>query len=423
MSSKVMNLSDWLTHLETLHPKEIELGLERVKLVAAELKLDFTSKTVISIAGTNGKGSTSCFLASLLRAAGKSIGIYSSPHLLRFNERISIDGIFVEDSVLCHAFSRIEQARKTVSLSYFEFSTLAALLIFAESELDYLILEVGLGGRLDAVNIIDADLAIITNIALDHTEWLGNTREKIAYEKAGIIRPNKAVIFGELDMPDSLVEQIKTNKAKLYQMGKAFNASVDADVWLWQGQNAQQEQCTYKAGIHDAFLLECFPANAAMALQALLLLNLELSAEMIQQALGEALISGRFQVLNRTYTLVLDVAHNPHAASYLSANMQRHFSTQKIHVLIGMLSDKDIQNTIANLQGISSSWYVASLENSRGSEAKMLYNDLQISAQNSVAMFNSVEEAFYQAEQDIQPNDVLLVTGSFYTVANVLELI
>ena len=418
-----MNLSDWLTHLEALHPKVIELGLERVNLVASELKLDFTSKSVISIAGTNGKGSTSCFLASLLDAAGKSTGLYSSPHLRTFNERISINGVSVEDSVLCHAFSRIEQARKAVSLSYFEFSTLAALLIFAESDLDYLILEVGLGGRLDAVNIIDADLAIITNIALDHTEWLGDTREKIAYEKSGIIRQGKAVIFGEPDMPESLAKQIKENKAKLYQMGTAFNANVSAGVWQWQGQSAKKEQCTYKISVPHASLLDCFPANAAMALQALLLLNVELSAETINQAFGQAAITGRFQVINRNYVLVLDVAHNPHAANYLSENMKRHFPKQNAYVLIGMLSDKDVQNTIASLQGIAHSWYVASLQNSRGSEAKMLYNELQISGQNRVAMFDSVQEAFHQAEQDMQPNDVLLVTGSFYTVANVLELI
>ena len=417
------NLSAWLKHLETLHPEEIELGLERVKLVAAELYLNFTSKTVISIAGTNGKGSTSCFLLSLVQTAGKSIGVYSSPHLLKFNERISVNGVNVEDSVLCHAFSRIEQARKEVSLSYFEFSTLAALLIFSESELDYIILEVGLGGRLDAVNIIDADIAIITNIALDHTEWLGDTREKIAFEKAGIIRQGRAVIFGEDDIPVSLKDQISVKSGNLYQIGNDFTSNVSDGYWTWQGQDIKQNVCSYELKIPDASLLDFFPSNAAMALQTFLLLNIDVSKGMIEQAYNQATLKGRFQVQNRDYTLVLDVAHNPHAAGYLSDNIKRYFPEHDVHIVLGMLSNKDTQNTLAALQEISSSWYVASLENSRGSETKILYNELQNSAQNSVAMFDSVQEAFLEAEQNLQANDVLLVTGSFYTVADVLEMI
>ncbi|MBN4053302.1 bifunctional tetrahydrofolate synthase/dihydrofolate synthase [Haliea sp. AH-315-K21] len=418
-----MNLSAWLTYLETLHPEEIELGLDRVRLVASKLGLDFSSKTVISIAGTNGKGSTSCFLVSLLQAAGKSTGLYSSPHLLKYNERISINGADVKDSVLCHAFSRIERVRKDISLTYFEFGTLAALLIFAESELDYIILEVGLGGRLDAVNIIDADLALITNIALDHTEWLGDTREKIAFEKAGIIRQGGAVIFGEDDIPESLEKVISSKHARLYQSGKDFECYVSDGNWNWQGQGFKQAHCMHVTKIAEASLLDFFPSNAAMALQAMLLLNIDVTEGMLEQAYKQATLTGRFQIIERGYTLVLDVAHNPHAASYLSRNIQRYFPKQNVHILLGMLSNKDSQKTLSSLQGIASSWYVASLENSRGSEAKILYNELQIFAQNRVSLFDSVQEAFHKAEQKMQANDVLLVTGSFYTVADVLELI
>ncbi len=418
-----MNLSAWLTHLEKLHPEEIELGLDRVKSVATELGLNLASKTVISIAGTNGKGSTSCFLESLLQTSGKSIGLYSSPHLLKYNERIRINGANVEDSVLCHAFLRIEQARKNISLTYFEFGTLAALLIFAESELDYIILEVGLGGRLDAINIIDADLALITNIALDHTEWLGDTREKIAFEKAGIIRKDKAVIFGDSDIPESLKKHVKLNHAKLYQKGREFDCHVSEGNWFWQGQGIQQEQSNYVIKTPHASLLDCFPSNAAMALQSMFLLNINVSKEMIEQAYNQAALIGRFQVLERECTLVLDVAHNPHAAMNLVKNMQLYFPNRNIHILVGMLGNKDFKNTLDALQEIASFWYIASLENSRGSEAKMLYNVLQNSAQNRAYKFESVEEAFHEAEQSVQANDVLLITGSFYTVAVVLELI
>lgn len=418
-----MNLSNWLTYLETLHPDEIELGLDRVRLVADKLNLDFSSKTVISIAGTNGKGSTSCFLESLLQSAGKSTGLYSSPHLLKYNERIKINGSYVDDSTLCQAFSRIDEVRKDTSLTYFEFGTLAALLVFAESKLDYIILEVGLGGRLDAVNIIDSDVAIITNIALDHTEWLGDTREKIAFEKAGIIRPGKAVIFGEHDIPESLLMQVQTLDAQLYHLGKQFEYKRSAMVWLWQGCDADQKQQRIDIEIPPASLLDFFPSNAAIAIQTLFLLGLDIANEKLEQGLWQASLAGRFQILEKRYTLVLDVAHNPHATGYLAENIKRRFPEKTIHVVVAMLSNKDIEQTLFKLQGISTSWYVASLKNSRGSEAKILYNMLQNSSQNTVSMFESVQEAFHKAEQDMQTNDVLLVTGSFYTVAAVLELI
>ncbi len=418
-----MNLSDWLAYLETLHPAEIELGLDRVRLVADTLDLDFSSKTVISIAGTNGKGSTSCFLESLLLSAGKSTGLYSSPHLLKYNERISINGSHINDALLCEAFSRIEQARKDTSLTYFEFGTLAALLIFAESKLDYLILEVGLGGRLDAVNIIDADLAIITNIALDHTEWLGDSREKIAFEKGGIIRQDKPVIFGENDIPESLLKQVKLLHAQLYQLGREFDYYSTASHWVWQGRDGDQKQYSFEIKVSPASLLDFFPSNAALALQAMLLLDVEISTKQMNIGLSQAKLAGRFQILDRGFKLVLDVAHNPHAAKLLAKNIKRYFPHKTIHVVVAMLSNKDFEQTLLTLQEISRSWYVASLENSRGSEAKMLYNKLQVSAQNSISLFDSVQDAFQKAEQDMQENDVLLITGSFLTVAAVLEMI
>lgn len=418
-----MGLAGWLTYLESLNPDKIELGLDRIRQVADKLNLDFSSKTVVSIAGTNGKGSTSCFLQSLLLASGKTTGLYSSPHLLKYNERISINGKYVDDSSLCRAFSRVEQAREATNLTYFEFGTLAALLIFAERQLDYIILEVGLGGRLDAVNIIDADLSIITNIALDHTEWLGDTREKIAFEKAGIIRQKKPVIFGEKDIPESLHKQVGLLDAQLYLLGREFDWHISERHWLWQGLDSKKKKRQVEIDINPGSLVDFFPQNAALALQAMFLLDLDISNENLNAGISQAVLMGRFQIIDRGYVLLLDVAHNPHAAKHVAENIKRYFPKNNIHVVLAMLADKDIEQTLLNLQKISSSWYVASLKNSRGSEAKMLYNMLQISSQNSVSMFESVQEAFHKAEQDMQRDDVLLVTGSFYTIASVLELI
>jgi dihydrofolate synthase/folylpolyglutamate synthase len=418
-----MNLSAWLSYLETLHPKEIDLGLDRVAHVAKELELDFSSKTVINIAGTNGKGSTSCFLAKLLQKAGKSVGLYSSPHILEYNERILVNGKAVEDAVLCHAFALIEQARGDISLTYFEFGTLAALRVFVESELDYLVLEVGLGGRLDAVNIVDADLSIITNIALDHTEWLGETREQIAFEKAGIIRAGCPVIFGENDMPQSLAAEIASKQAKLYQSGKAFNAKLENNVWHWQGENINGEEINFQIKPPPASMLSFYSENAAMSLQAFLLLGMDISRALLEKAFTQAALTGRFQIIHRGYTLVLDVAHNPHAAAFLCQNIKHCFPARKVHMLVGMLSDKDVQKTLNALGGITSTWYLASLQNSRGSDSNMLYNALGQAVQSQAFRFDSVQSAFHEAEKNIQPDELLVVTGSFYTVADVLEMI
>ena len=418
-----MNLSAWLAYLETLHPSEIELGLDRISQVAENLAIDFSRQTVVTVGGTNGKGSTCCFLESLLKSHGKRVGVYRSPHLVKYNERISIDGVPVSDADLCRAFSKIEAARAGISLSYFEFGTLAAFLIFADSQPDYLLLEVGLGGRLDAVNIIDTDLAIITNIALDHTEWLGDNREKIGFEKAGIMRSNKPVIFGESDIPASVVLCAESIGARLYQAGTDFSYQQDERCWSWQGEDIHGR--SYRLDMHPAqqSLLNFFPSNAALAVQAFLLLDVEKSAHTMEAALNRASISGRFQLLQRKTPIVLDVAHNPHAMAKLAANIKHFYPDKNVHVLIAMLATKDYQNSLNCLLPVARSWYLASLQNSRGTPAKILYNELRNSGQEQVRLFDSVREAFQATEQSLDENDLLLVTGSFYTVAAVLELI
>ncbi len=420
------DLSAWLSYLEKLHPSEIELGLDRVKSVADKLSLDFSNKTIISVAGTNGKGSTTCFLESLLLKTGKKVGVYRSPHLLRYNERVSLNGDAVSDYALCNAFAKIEEARNEVSLTYFEFGTLAALLIFSENDLDYLVLEVGLGGRLDAVNIVDSDLAIITNVALDHIQWLGDTREKIAYEKSGIMRADKLVLYGESDIPNSVIRYANQVGANLLVRDQDFYSQTKLGKWLWSGIDHFGQTQNLEVNCKRGSMLDSFSDNAALALQAMLLLeeNFYENAEAdISAALSNIEIPGRFQVIQRGYTLILDVAHNPHAMAKLANNIKLCFPGRKVHVLAAMLADKDHLNSLKYLAPVASSWYVSSLEGSRGSEAKMLYNELQNIGQSRVFAYNSVAQAFKDIERTISSEDVLLVTGSFYTVAAVLELI
>ncbi len=423
MNLRVRALSDWLEYIEALHPTDIELGLERLQKVVSALSLDFSTKTVISIAGTNGKGSTACFLANLLQASGQSTALYTSPHLLEFNERIRINGKSVSDEDLCQAFMQVEKARDRVLLTYFEFTTLAALLCFMNSNADFIILEVGLGGRLDAVNIINADMALITNIALDHIAWLGDTREQIAREKAGIIRSDKPVLYGETDVPQSITDHATALGAHLFHLSETFNYRMDSESWYWQGISHNGNELALQVEIRPGSLLESYPENAALALQAACLLPLDINHDLLEQAYRQAVLTGRFQIVPGERSLVLDVAHNPHAAKLLVANIRRRFPGARVHMLIAMLADKDIKSTLSVLQDSVTAWYVANLENSRGSAAKMLYNELRCSGQNRVQLFDSVEQAFRAAERETPADNVLVVTGSFYTVAAVLELI
>lgn len=416
-------LADWLQYLERLHPAEIKLGLDRVGAVADRMKLDFSGHTVITIAGTNGKGSTAAFLEKLLASSGKAVGVYRSPHLLHYNERITVRGQPVNDTLLCQAFAAIEAKREEIPLTYFEFGTLAALQIFAEAGLDCLILEVGLGGRLDAVNILDADIALITNIALDHTEWLGDNREAIGLEKAGIMRAGKPVLFGDTDMPDSVRQHAEKLGALLYCSGSAFQDSLTDNQWHWQGFDAKGRKHVLDMNISGDSLLQSFCGNAALALQAFVLLEEEFEPLQLEEALRNTRIPGRFQLIPRTYTLVLDVAHNPHAAQKLLANIRHSFAGKKLHVLLAMLQGKDHQEFVKILAPQVQQWFLAGLENSRGTATKILYNALQNSGQKRIAVYDTVPEAFQAAEASLDAEDVLLVTGSFYTVAGVLEQI
>jgi dihydrofolate synthase/folylpolyglutamate synthase len=303
------SLTDWLTLLEGRHPKAIDLGLERVGQVADRLCVRQPDCPVITVGGTNGKGSTVATLTSIYHAAGYRVGSYSSPHLLRFNERICLDGAPVDDATLTAAFERVEAARAEVSLTYFEFTTLAALVIFRETAREILVLEVGLGGRLDAVNLVDADVAVITSIGIDHVEFLGNSREKIAYEKAGILRPGHPAICGDDDPPARLLEIARERRVPMQCKHRDFDFHDDgAGVWSWR--NAQ---CTLTALPRPALAL----TNAATALAALLAAPLPVAEADLRRGLADASLPGRLQVAGESPAVLLDVAHNPHGAAFL----------------------------------------------------------------------------------------------------------
>ncbi|HHX81417.1 MAG TPA: bifunctional tetrahydrofolate synthase/dihydrofolate synthase, partial [Pseudomonadaceae bacterium] len=285
------SLAEWLQWLEELHPSTIDLGLERVNSVFGRLALDLGKSRIVLVGGTNGKGSSVAMFSGILRAAGHSTGCYTSPHLLVYNERLSLNGRMVDDTSLCAAFARVESVRDGVSLTYFEYGTLAALVYFAAAAPDYIILEVGLGGRLDAVNIVSPELSLVTNVALDHLDWLGDTREKIGYEKAGIFRSGKPAIYGESDIPDSVREAARQCGAQLFHKGEHYQWQASEQSWQWQGVDAQGGAVTL-----DRLPLNDFPLdNAAGVLQALQLLDASIPVEAIRSGLAAAQVPGRFQ--------------------------------------------------------------------------------------------------------------------------------
>lgn len=408
-------LAAWLYYLERLHSQPIELGLERVKQVAERLDLLNPAPKVFTVAGTNGKGTTCCTLESILLAAGLRVGVYSSPHLLRYTERVRIQGQELSEAEHSHSFAQIEAGRAGISLTYFEFGTLSALQLFKQAKLDVVILEVGLGGRLDATNIVDSDVAAITSIAIDHTDWLGFDRESIGREKAGVFRAGKPAVVGEPDMPQSIADVAAQLGAQLYRRDDAWRFSQQQPGE--QQENAWDWQC----GNHHwtNLPLPNVPlANAATALAVLHYSGLPLSDKVIRQGLLAASLPGRFQVVSEQPLLILDVAHNPHATRYLTDRLARLPKHGKVRAVVGMLSDKDIGGTLACLSEQVDEWYCAPLEGPRGATAEQLAEHLELSRQ-----FSDVETAWRQAMLDAKPQDVVIVCGSFHTVAHVMAVL
>ncbi|MFA6311985.1 MAG: bifunctional tetrahydrofolate synthase/dihydrofolate synthase [Sterolibacterium sp.] len=421
-------LDDWLIHLEALHPRGaagIELGLERVAAVSRTLgqQLDVP---VITVAGTNGKGSTCAMLERILDCAGYRVGLYTSPHLLAHNERIRIAGQPVDSMALCRSFARVEAARGATALTYFEFGTLAAWECFGQAAVDAIILEVGLGGRLDAVNIYASDCAIVTAIDLDHTEYLGSTREAIGFEKAGIFRTGKAAVCADPDPPHSLVEHARTIGADLRLIGRDFGYQGQDGQWqFWSGQGAAILRRSALA--HPALRGATQLQNASAALAALVALQDRLPVAMqdIRRGLLEVELPGRFQVIPGRPSVILDVAHNPQAARVLAENLGSQRGDGASHLrtwaVFGMLRDKDVAAVVRVLADRVSDWLPCSLSGMRAATAEELA--LALAGEGIVAplRFASPLAAFRHAQANASDDDRILVFGSFQTVADVLR--
>ncbi len=412
-------LADWLGFLEALHPVTIELGLERVRAVYGRMGLDFSGQQLVIVGGTNGKGSSVAMLSGILRAAGHTVGTYTSPHLIHYNERVSLDGRHVTDAELCAAFAAVEAVRAGVSLTYFEYGTLAALQCFAEHKPEFVILEVGLGGRLDAVNIVEPAVSLLTNVDLDHCEWLGDTREKIGFEKAGIFRVGKPAVYGESDMPTTVREQAARLGAVLLHKDEQYQWHAEGEQWHWQGRDAAGLGVEYRGLPRNGFPLD----NAAGVLQALLCLKTRVERPHIDQGLRDAVVPGRFQQLRlKGHDLILDVAHNPHAARYLALRLGELAPARRIHLVLGMLGDKDSAAVVRLLAPHASHLYAASLGGERGAPAEIIYNHARAAGAASVSMHASVTDAVAAALEQAALTDLVVVTGSFFTVAAALDL-
>lgn len=408
-------LSEWLDFLERLHPKTIELGLERCNLVRQRLGLD-PAFPVITVGGTNGKGSTCAMLETILSAAGYKTGLYTSPHLLRYNERVRIAGQEASDRVLCDAFAAVEAARGTTSLSYFEFGTLAALWLFQQQQLDVAILEVGLGGRLDAVNIFDADCAIVTSVDLDHMDYLGTDRETIGWEKAGIFRPGRPAVCGDANPPRRLLEYAAETGARLKCIGRDFSARAESAQWQFASHAGWRLTLPFPA-LRGAYQLE--NASACLAALEALKERLPVTPEAIRRGLLEATVAGRFQVLPGRPCVILDVAHNPHAARALAANLRRMGQGGRTIAIFAMLADKDVDGVIAALSGVVDLWLVSGIDHPRGMSATALAAHV---ADMPHEVLPDIAAAYRRACQIAGEDDRIAAFGSFHTVAEIMVI-
>jgi dihydrofolate synthase / folylpolyglutamate synthase len=419
------DLEAWLAYIEGLHPATIDMGLDRINEVLARLDAPKTCPLFI-VGGTNGKGSTCTMLEAILLSAGYRVGKYLSPHLIRFNERVRVDGREATDAELIAGFAAVERARGDTQLTYFEFTTLAAWVSFAQAKPEALVLEVGLGGRLDAVNAFEPDCSILTNVAMDHMDYLGDTRERIGWEKAHIFRAAKPAICADPEPPQSVLDHAAQIGADLRLLGRDFGFEMlDKQQWLFGGRI--DGEVRKRSGLPYPSMRggnQLFNASACLAALEALRERLPVGAQDIRQGLLRATLPGRFQVLPGRPTVILDVGHNPHAALVLRDNLENMGFHSNTRAVVGMLRDKDMGGVFAALRGRVDAWYVATLDNSRGARASELAEAIESAAAGgTVQQFDSPQAAYLRARSDAGQDDRILVFGSFYTVGDVMQAI
>lgn len=409
-------VSEWLSWIASLHPKEMDLGLERVKEVANRLAVLKPPCPVIIVGGTNGKGSTVAGLEAIYLASGYHVGAFTSPYLFKHNEQVRIDQHFASDLEFCTAFTKVNEARGDISLTSFEFFTLAALLIFQQYSLDVILLEVGLGGRLDAVNIIDADVSVITSISIDHTDWLGDTREKIAHEKAGIFRKDKPAICGDPHPPQSLKQFANTQEAVWYCQNQDFHYEMTGQDWSWS--------CAKTNTHYDHLPLNHLATqNMATVIMVITLLQarLPVTRQGINEGLSNVFLAGRVQVINTPMTEIYDVSHNPASLAHLAHQLKILPCSGKTCAVFSMLADKDIVESIIAIHDAIDVWYVAPLFVKRAALKEKLVQAFQLANIKNVSFFASLEAAYDAAKAKTTNHDRIVICGSFHTVSNVWQ--
>ncbi len=417
------NLDQWLYYLENLHSTEIDLGLSRVGKVAERLAIDLSFAKVITVAGTNGKGTTCAFIENALLSSEalnskQGVAVYSSPHIEHFNERLRINKQDIGDQALIDAFKLIEDAREDISLSYYEYTTLAALLVLMDTRPSFIILEVGLGGRLDATNIIDADIAVITTIDLDHQSFLGNDRETIGFEKAGIMRQEQDIVIGDTNVPNSVVKHAhelhKNQVDRIFLRDQDFIVQNAQSHWNWKSKQSQLTKLNATYIPRD---------NVATALMVLEKLNLTLSSDFVNDIIAKTKVAGRTELIKQEgmSDVILDVGHNPQATRYLAGYLKQikeQANYQNIYAVVAMLGDKDISASLASLKDDVDFWYTGALDVPRAATKEAMASELALIT-NAVNCFDNVDEAFKMANKQANSSDLILVFGSFFTVSKI----
>lgn len=408
---KENSLEFWLDYIQTFGPKEVELGLERIKPIYEKLVKSKISSKVIVVGGTNGKGTAVEFLSQLLMTKNKTVGTFTSPHLFHFNERIKINGMTVSDELIIESFKLIDESRGSTHLTYFDFSTLASLITFNEFNVDFMVLEIGLGGRLDPVNVVDSDIAILTNVELDHQSWLGEDRESIGKEKAGIFKSQKPVILGQHKVPNSVLENSVKMENQVFRVGEKFNYQIDDLSRRWSYSFDGKKKVSFS----NIELNSLSVSSLSCALTAFCLLEEEINVD-LDSVFNSLDLKGRCELIDERF--LLDVSHNESSAKYLASFIQRNFDDQiVINAVFGVMRDKDINSIIEPLIKRINKWYVTSPDIERSMPAEELGGLISSKSSNQVQTIRSVSRACLKAQEDTEEGGLLLIFGSFYTVA------